>query len=202
MSTLINSIGISTKTEISELNSLERVIKIAICGKYPIYSLFSADAEIFIKRFSNDLRNVIRYKGDDYEFTNLKNRFMRVKRDNSNYIKSYQKSEKIIFDSENKDLIDIFNKIKLINDKVTKYINEQNIKTLSDLNSVYFKLKYIMNILDDDQIGDLSIIGMIRNMYDIYDIKGYIEYYRDKHYIVEDIDKLNNIERYIDSILN
>lgn len=202
MTTLINRMGISVQTDVNDLKSLEKVLKVTICDRYPIYSLFSSDGLDFMRRFISDLKDVIRYKGDEYEFKTLKDRFIRVKKENISYSNSYKQSEDIIFKSDNQILIDIFNKVKSINNKITDYINKQDIKTLSDLSSIYYKLEYIRRIFEDESIGDLKVRSMIRNMYDTYDIKYYIEQYRDTDYIKQDIDKLNNIDRYIDSILN
>lgn len=202
MTAIIDKMGISIETDVNDLKKLEKVVKVAICDKFPIYSLYSTDVMGFLKRFASDLKDVIGYKGYESEFNTLKDRFIRLKKENSSYSKLYQKSEKLIFDSENEDLIDIFNKIKSISDKINKYINNQNIKTISDLKSVYYKLKYIINIFNDYETGDLYTHTIIKNMYDPNDIKRYIEHYSEKIYLDKDKEKLKNIERYIDSVLN
>lgn len=201
MTDLISRMGIKSGSEVEDLKSLERVLKMSICGRFPIYALYSARSKDYIRGFISDLQEVIRYKGD-YEFDNLKERFIRYKKDFSNYKKYYNESEKIIMNSDNSLLLDVFKSIKEINDEITSYINSQKISTLSDLQSIYLKLDYIKNIFEANETGDLNVYRLIRNMYDISDVKYYSnDYYADEQ-LEEDLKKLKNIKRYIKSVLN
>lgn len=203
MAALIDKMGISKKSEFSDLKKLEKVIKIAICFRYPIYSLISSHRGFLrsIDIFSERLIELIKYR-DEYSLTMIREKLITMN-DNSLYISNlYKKSEEIILDINDKLLTEIFEKIGVINKKITNYINNQDIKTLSDLQSIKYKLDYISNIFNDEITGKLKINRLLINMGDVEIIEGYINRFVSYDGLEEDIKKIKNIERYIESVLN
>lgn len=201
MDEIISRMGIKVDSEYEDLKNLEKVLKFYICGKYPVYTLYNNETADILRRFISDVKDVIRYK-DSYEFKILKERFLKTKKAINTYKGVYDKSEKIILDpNNNKLLLDVFKLIKEINNDINNYINDQSIKTLSDLESIRLKLVYIENIFKSENTGRLYSETLIRNMYDPVTIKEIIEIQNETK-LKKDLEKLNNIKRYIKSVLN
>lgn len=202
MTTLIDKMGISKKSKFSDLKKLEKVIKIAICFRYPIYSQFSSRGFLrLIDIFSERLIELIKYN-DEYSLTPIREKLIEMNIDSLKKSNIYKKSEEIILGSNDKLLTEIFEKISVINKKITNYINNQDIETLSDLQSIKYKLDYISNIFNDEITGRLKIDELLKNMDDVEIIEEYINRIVGYDGLEEDIKKIKNIERYIDSILN
>lgn len=202
MTALIDKMGISKKSKFSDLKKLEKVIKIAICFRYPIYSQFSSRGFLrLIDIFSERLTELIKYN-DEYSLTSIRERLIEMNSDSLKKLNLYKKSEEIILGSNDKLLTEIFEKISVINKKITNYINNQDIETLSDLQSIKYKLDYISNIFNDEITGRLKIDRILKNMGDVEIIEEYINRFVGYDGLEEDIKKIKNIERYIDSILN
>lgn len=175
MSKIIHNLGINEK-QIENLKNLEKIIKIKICNKYPIYSDLSYDhLDYTFKYISDNLLILQKYKDDKEKFNKelkeLNKRMIEFKKSSIECAQSFKKNEKKIINSKNKYLSECFKILKTINNKITEYISSKEIKTISELEAVGMKLDYIMELFKRKSIskslskysGLLSVLSVFNN---------------------------------------
>jgi hypothetical protein len=200
MNHIIFKMGITKNANIEDLKNLNKIIKTAICSKYPIYSLYTLDGTYFIRSFIQNILQLIKYR-DESDLKKIIEYFTDIKNKSIKLSEKYETSEKSIFNSDNKELIQIFTMIKSINDKFTEYVDKQSIETLEDVKVIYLKLNYIKDLFDDELIGMLKVRPIISEFNNRIDY--HLDRLKDRRDLMEiDIKKLEKIEKYINSIIN
>jgi hypothetical protein len=219
LDSLFNKLNIE---DIDNIKNLEKYIKIVLCWQYPVYSLFYLEPNYKLKSFIGILSELIKYKDrfdkDDIitQINTLKKYFISNYKHNTKILKIFKKSEDYIFNLEDNStsrlagysysgIKESFKVIKEINDMIYDYIKKLKIETISDMSSIVHKINYIHSIFNDPNIGKLDISTLLNNYMDVgyyieTKIDDLVKY--EKYDNTKDIKKLNNIKKYIKSILN
>lgn len=180
---ILSNMGIKTDSTYDDIRNLEKVIKMSICGKYPIYSLLDIDVNYTIRSFISKLDDLIRYQSD-YELDNLRRYYIKKKRQNLDKSLEYDKLNQKYKKGKIEKVVELVSKIDNI---IVTYINNQSISTISDLKNIYLKIDYLSNLLSDSHTGQIECLNYI--------IGG--SYFDPSDYLENDIKKLENIIRYI-----
>lgn len=210
-----------------EFKNIQNYIKTYICGDYSFFSIYTNRPSIDrIKNFQKNLYILLRTynnytnEKDDKEYWERElniiftiiNRSYREdlnsanayrKRYNSNYTRSMDILSKKEF--ENKELVkDFYTKLKNIGEYINKYFSSKKISSISELLFIHAKLSAISNIVDDSTIEfSYNLRNAIMDFR--YELSDYdLNYMLDRinGHIEEDLKKLNEIERFIKSILS
>lgn len=146
---LLSKMGIKENSDIKELKNLQNLVKNIIGNELSFYyltkSLNNTTIISNIFRFSKTLKDMIKF-GED--FSKILKEFERIKVD------IYKDDVKLLLDTieENGDdkIKKLFSNFNKIGEVISNSINSSNIDNLYDLNAVYYKLRIVNDLLNDD----------------------------------------------------
>ena len=164
MNKLISKMGI-TDPNISvtkELKNLEKLLKLIICGKYPIYAIFSNMKAIEkLNKLMEHIYNMMSQESSkQYYFDKTKEIFEKLKERIPTIRKKFRESEEYGLSTDITN--EYFTLLIDMNNIITEYIEKLNIKTISDLRSVFLKLQQVHNMFLDSYMGNLRSDDIIK----------------------------------------
>lgn len=196
------------KKDISELQNLQNIIKNATCGEFALYSLYTDTPSLdYINDFSKQITNLLRETNDDdkeYYIERISKIYKNSTDSRSGAIDRYKQTMNVISeygDEETKKFID---ELMKVSNYIKSYFESQNIQTVEDLRMVLHRLRSIRNVILDDEFRFTNYRDIISEIFYPSDVKRVCERLKSRREdIKDDVDykKLENIEKYIKSIL-
>lgn len=196
------------KKDISELQNLQNIIKNATCGEFALYSLYTDLPSLdYINDFSKQITNLLRETNDDdkeYYIERISKIYKNSTDSRSGAIDRYKQTMNVISeygDEETKKFID---ELMKVSNYIKSYFESQNIQTVEDLRMVLHRLRSIRNVILDDEFRFTNYRDLISEIFYPSDVKRVCERLKSRREdIKDDVDykKLENIEKYIKSIL-
>lgn len=187
----------------TELKDLEKIVIKTICGKFAFISIFKNRPDIDnISDISNYLYRAIRQddiEDKKYYLSSAIQKYKSVYSSSNEYSIEYEKSLNFVNKYGSDELKKAFDLINQISDKIINYLKSQKIETIQDLKMIYIKLDSIYKIC---RYTGFEVEGVLRAILNDFHDPSDVNYYSQREY--EDngnLDKLKQIERYIDSIL-
>jgi hypothetical protein len=196
------------KKDISELQNLQNIIKNATCGEFALYSLYTDTPSLdYINDFSKQITTLLRETNDDdkeYYIERISKIYKNSSDSRSGASDRYKQTMDVISeygDEETKKFID---ELMKVSNYIKSYFESQNIQTVEDLRMVLHRLRSIRNVILDDEFRFTNYRDLISEIFYPSDVKRVCERLKSRREdIKDDVDykKLENIEKYIKSIL-
>jgi hypothetical protein len=199
---IVNKMGIKPDSVNSELKNLQNIVKLSICQDMPFYSIYRNSPSIrIIDDLSGCLNRLLRYQDAIY-YNELVNKYKKAKANNKKISKLYRDSMYIVNKDDNKYIKLIFSKFEEINKIIKNYIESLEINNLYDLNAVYYKFNYIIDLISDDMYNfEISTRNILINFDDPEEVE-----FRLNRVLIDDIEedikKVEFLYKNIKSILN
>jgi hypothetical protein len=204
LSALIGKMGI--EKDIKELKNLQKLVIKSVCSDFAFISIYKGGSGFdSLDNISSNLYDMMRSKDDSdkgYHLSNIISSYKTLNSNTEDYIKQYNRSLKLINDSNVESLKEIFKIFIEIGKKIKNYLLSQNIQSIEDLGMVLTKLKSIRSLSNERGLK----FSFTRNILNEFHYTNDVEYYLDRvdgreSDILEDIKKAKHIERYVDSLL-
>lgn len=204
MAALVGRMGI--RQDITELKNLQRLIIKAVCGDFSFISIYKERPGFGnLDSIAHNIYEMMKADESDkrYYLSNIVENFKSLNSYSEDYTKQYINSLKVVNNSNNEAIKEIFKIFMEIGKKIKNYLLSQNIETIEDLSMVVVKLKSIRNLANERGIS----LGYTRSILNEFHYTNDTEYYIDRiderreEEILEDIKKAKHIERYVDSLL-
>jgi len=199
---ILGNMGIKDEGNINDLNNLQKFVKIMLCDEFSFYTIFRDSPNISnILTVSKHIYRLLEEE-DIYYYDSLIEKYQSFKKRSEELKRSYKKSIDIV-ESEGPDEVKkLFSYFNQISKMVMDYLNSNDINNLYDLNAIYYKLKLIQDLLNDDRFYlSRSSRNIISNFYDSSDVSYYLERLSIND-INDDIKKLDYLIKNIKSVLN
>lgn len=184
----------------TELNNLQKVVKDTICNKYAFISIFSNKPSIyFVREFSINLYDFIEKPSED-KYNYVKDFYLEIKKSSEDYRKKYDISMDII-NNQYAKLKPLFVIVNQISDEIINYINSLKIDNIDDLYGLYYKIRSINQLANDDRFRlSNSVRGLLNDFLHHDDV----DYYCDRignNSLSDDIKKLKDLQKSIRFLL-
>lgn len=191
----------------TEIKDLQNIIIKNVCGKFAFISLFKSrpsleETEYILGNLYNSIRSES-IEDKKYYLEQAKSRYKRLYSNSLQYSNNYQKSMALIEKCDSPEIKEQFKFINKISLKILTYLKSQKIETIQDLRMILIKLESILKI---SRTNEFEISGILRSIMNEFhypeDIQYYINSYEegDKR-TADNMVKLKDLERYVDSIL-
>jgi hypothetical protein len=197
---ILGNMGIKDESNINDLNNLQKFVKIILCDEFSFYTIFRDSPNISnILTVSKHIYRLLEEE-DIYYYDSLIEKYQKFRERSEELKRSYKKSIDIVESEAPDEVKKLFSYFNQISKMVMNYLNSNDINNLYDLNAIYYKLKLIQDLLNDDRFY-LSSRNIISNFYDSSDVSYYLERLSIND-INDDIKKLDYLIKNIKSVLN
>lgn len=158
----------------TELNNLQKVVKDTICNKYAFISILSNKPNIScVREFSNNLYDFIEKPSED-KYNYIKDYYLDIKKSSEGYRKKYDNSMNII--NNHVKLKPLFVIVNQISDEIINYINSLKIDNIDDLYGLYYKIRSINQLANDDRFKlSASVRALLNGFLYPEDVKYYCD---------------------------
>jgi len=191
----------------AEIKDLQNIIIKNVCGKFAFISIFKSrpnleETEYILGNLYNSIRSEL-IEDKKYYLEQAKSRYKRLYSNSMDYTNRYQKCISLIEKCDSPEIKEQFKSVNKISEKILTYLKNQKIETIQDLRMILIKLESILKI---SRTNEFEISGTLRSIINEFhypeDIQYYINSYEegDKR-TAENMVKLKDLERYVDSIL-
>ena len=207
----VNKMGIDLNPD---FQNLQNIVKNSTCGDFSLFSLYTDYPSLdFISEFSSTLVNLLKASdlGDkEYYIKRSASIYKNSKDSKDGALSRYKETMKIINSFDDEETKEFISKLIKIGDFIKSYIESKNIKTLEDLKMIYYKLRSVRSLILDSDFRFNNYRNIIDELFYPSDAGLACERLKEKRRTnpdtpkieKEDYKKLENIERYIKSILN
>jgi hypothetical protein len=196
------------KKDISELQNLQNIIKNATCGEFALYSLYTDNPSLdYINDFSKNITNILRETNDDdkeYYIERISKIYKNSSDSRSGASDRYKQTMDVISEHGDEETKKFIDELMKVSNYIKSYFESQNIQTVEDLRMVLHKLRSIRSVILDDEFRFTNYRDLISEIFYPSDVKRVCERLKSRREdIKDDVDykKLENIEKYIKSIL-
>lgn len=202
---LIVKYGITTEKQ--DFSKISKMVNTLMCDRFILIRIYHDSSSTSVLRsLSSSLYNIIDSPVSDkiHYFDRLVNFYKDKRIQSQNNIERYTNRLNIINDSGEEQVIKIINKLLELGQKMNNYITNANIENIEDLLGISYKLKSIVDVINDDRFMLPS-----RDYRDIiYSLDGGntsrcvndCSRLDDEEFNIN-FDKLLKIEKFIDSVL-
>lgn len=184
----------------TELNDLQKVVKDTICNKYAFISILSNKPNIScVREFSINLYDFIENPSED-KYNYIKDYYLAIKKSSEGYRKRYDNSMDVI--NNHVKLKPLFVIVNQISDEIINYINSLKIDNIDDLYGLYYKIRSINQLANDDRfrLSD-SVRGLLKDFLHHDDVEYYCERIGNSS-LNNDIKILKDLQKSIRFLLN
>jgi len=199
---ILGNMGIKDETNINDLNNLQKFVKIILCDEFSFYTIFRDSPNI------SNILTVSKYiyrlleEEDIYHYNELIEKYQVFKKRSEELKRYYKKSIDIVESKGTDEVKKLFSYFNQISKMVMDYLNSNDINNLYDLNAIYYKLKLIKDLLNDDRFYlSRYTSNIISYFHDGSDVSYYLERLSIND-INDDIKKLDYLIKNIKSVLN
>jgi hypothetical protein len=210
ISGIISNMGLEKDKTINDIKDLQKIVFLVLCDDNALYTLYNDEPEVsWIDRISRKIKDVFYSKNEDdikYYLSELKKLYNRLYQTKQSLKVNLVKNKKLISESSNPKIREISSKVDEINKKIYDYFKIKKINSISDLKMVMYKLRSISSLLSDEDTKLVEFRRVFSNIFYESDISSLLSTYEDEEYkkdeLDEDINRINKIKEYVDSILN
>ncbi len=189
----------------TEIRNLQNIVIKNVCGQFAYIAIFknnpSLDYLDYISKYLFRALQQTSIEDKKYFINNAKDKYERLYKSNIEITKLYKQSRDIINKNAKDDIKELFVIVDEISNKIYNYLKSQKIETLEDLRMTYLKIQSIKMATEYEEF---ELSRPSRNLIAEFnypnDIDYYLKEYSEKDF-KEDIKRLNQVSRYVDSIL-
>jgi len=200
MDKLISLYGLTIDTSETDLKNLQNLIRTILCDKNILFALYLNQPSV--ERISNIIKRIealIKEKQDkEYRFNSLKDQFKNYREDAKDANIRYEGSKKRVIDSADKDVLDFFEKLYQLSQKINEIVSKQKIETIDDLEILQYKLELLQKIIKSGRYEFTDGVQTTLNNfhYNDSDVNRGIQS-ANREDISENLKKIQQIERFI-----
>ncbi len=198
---LVLRYGISK--DMIDLSKLNKVVNNTLGNKYIIFSIYIVIPLNSLRDLNDSLYDLVKFNGRHFNQTVTK--FTRIKKESQESIIIYKRNIEMVKDSGNLNLIKIIDRVLDLGIITNNLINNIEISTINDLIMLEHKLRSLKDFLDNSKYSLFRYGSVIYNIdssnsYSIRTAISNCEYETEENFN-ESMDRLDIIERYINSLL-
>jgi len=196
-----------------DFQNLQNIVRNSTGNDYAFFSLFTDYPSLdFINNFSSTLISLVKSSdGNDKEYyiKRAANIYKDSKDSKEGAVSRYKQTMDIINSLDDEETKKFIGKIMNISSFIKSYIESQNINTIEDLKMLYHKLRSIRSLILDNDFRFNNYRNLIEEVFYPSDARRACERLKERRktntdtseFEKEDYKKLENIERYIKSLL-
>ena len=199
-------IGNMINIDTSEIKNLQKIVLNNLAGDFAYISIWRDNPSLdYLGEMSNLLYNAVSSedKSDkEYYLRKACDMYKRLLKANSECIKIYNESmNKVRSNFDNEQVKEFFDVILRMGNKIKEFVANSKIETIEDIRMFQVKFKSIRMISRENEFElNTYIRNIISNFRDPEDIDYYFREYKSRD-ISNDIKRIKQVERYVDSIL-
>lgn len=189
----------------SEIRNLQNIVLKNVCNQFAYIAIYKNYPSLdYLDYISKNLFRALQQTSVEekiYFINNAKSRYERLYKSSNELTKLYRKSKQIINNQAKDDVKELFMVVDEISNKIYNYLKSQKVETLEDLRMIYLKIQSIKMATEYEEF---ELSRPSRNLISEFnypnDVDYYLKEYLDKDFN-DDIKRLKQVSRYVDSIL-
>lgn len=193
--------------DIQDFSKLGRVLNNILCNRFILYNLCTGGSFHKLRELIDNLYLLVKCDDEEkeYYFNRVLSTIKESRRTTQNYLNDYRTNIDIIRNKGDENLNKITDRILKLGENINKYIESVKVENIDDLIMIQHKLKSIDNFMEESRYklayryNDILFDFNTSERYMISKVE-YCSEATDKDFN-DSMDKLNIVERYINSIL-
>lgn len=189
----------------TEIKDLQNIVLKNVCNQFAYIAIYKNNPSLdYLDYISKNLFRALQQTSVEdkkYFINNAKSKYERLYKSSTELTKLYRQSKDIINNQAKDDVKELFMIVDEISNKIYNYLKSQKIETLEDLRMIYLKIQSIKMATEYEEF---ELSRPSRNLIAEFnypnDVDYYLREYLDRDFN-DDIKRLKQVSRYVDSIL-
>lgn len=201
---ILNVYGITIDSKDNDIKNLQNLISKILCDKNIFFALYlqNPDTERIGKLLLR-IDNLIKLDDKKSNFDKLKDMFKSYRESSKDSGNRYNGSKQRVSNTANENVLDLFNKIYELSDKINQSIIKQKVENIDDLEILQYKLELLQKVIKSGRYNFTDGVEYAINNfhYNDGDVNRGVERANNED-ITENYKKLEQIEKFIVSNFN